>query len=372
MRHTSKGKVVSILMEASDIQELTVEVEGKNSKAINYPLFTGVASIGDEVSLNTTAVNLQLGTGGYHFIVSILGQSRMPPEKGNGHIMKLRYTPLQIATGSCEEQGSPYHEVFCQQRTLEGMPVLVAELHSMLPVAVTYIKKINPALRIVYIMTDKACLPLSFSRHVRILKEIGGLNGTITIGQAFGGDLEAVNIYTALLAARYILMADLAIVAMGPGIVGTGTTLGFSGMEQVEHLHAAYTLKGLPILIPRVGTADPRERHQGLSHHTLAVLEHTLAPVSVPVLDEVVQNLPLEMGMWKWVVGSQDQVKGLESLLSSYPETITTMGRSIQDDPLFFYSVGIAADFANYVAQKASAPCGIEDLAQLWRDSTIL
>ncbi|WP_134698880.1 DUF3866 family protein [Ammoniphilus sp. YIM 78166] len=372
MIDTQNGKVLSILHEASDIQELVVEVQGEQSKAINYPGFTGFASVGDEVSLNTTAVNLKLGTGGYHFIVHILNKRQLPSEEVRGHIMKLRYTPLQLATGSCEEQGSPYHKLFCEQRSLEGMPVLVAELHSMLPIAVTYIKKINPALRVAYIMTDKAGLPISFSRHVRILKETGGLVGTITIGQAFGGDLEAVNIYTGLLAAKYILRADLVIVAMGPGIVGTGTTLGFSGMEQVEHLHAAYSLRGMPILVPRVGSADPRPRHQGISHHTLTVLEHTLVPAYIPILDEVVKDHPLKMGQSIWVIGSQHQLSGLESLLAQYPETITTMGRTVEEDPLFFYSVGLAADFASYITPRVSDPCGIEDLVRSWRDSTIL
>ena len=83
-----------------------------------------------------------------------------------------------------------------------------------------------PGRRLVYLMSDGAALPLGFSQTVTALKQEGLLAATITFGHAFGGDLEAVNIYSALLAAKHVVQADLAVVLMGPGVVGTGTTLG--------------------------------------------------------------------------------------------------------------------------------------------------
>ena len=53
-------------------------------------------------------------------------------------------------------------------------------------------------------MTDSAALPLYLSNVIYHLQEEGLLSGTITCGQAFGGDLETVNIYTALIAAREV------------------------------------------------------------------------------------------------------------------------------------------------------------------------
>ena len=190
MIKTVHGVVTAVMREREDIQEIEVEILGRTEKAINYPVFTGKVAVGQRVTLNTTAVRLGLGTGGYHFVMHVDSRTEERDIGKARHIMKLRYTPLQIATGSCEEQNSPFHQEFKRLRSLEGMTTLVGELHSMLPIGVTYIKQINPAMRIAYIMTDKASLPLSFSRHVLNLKEMGWLAGTVTIGHSFGGDYE--------------------------------------------------------------------------------------------------------------------------------------------------------------------------------------
>ena len=260
--------------------------------------------------------------------------------------MKMRYTPLQVATGSCEEQGSPYHTAIKNNILSQGMPVLIGELHSMVPILVTYLRHVKPRIRVAYIMTDKASLPIVLSHHVRTLKKLDWLQGTITVGQAFGGDLEAVNIYTALLAAKHILGADITIVTMGPGIVGTGTPLGFSGMEQVECLHAVSSMEGYPILIPRISTGDRRERHQGISHHTISVLQHTLVPVNVPLLQGVEGILQEEWGSRHHIVSLEETAIGaLDSILSTYPRRITSMGRGYLEDPIFFKTVAATAQF---------------------------
>ena len=50
-------------------------------------------------------------------------------------------------------------------------------------------------------------------------------------------------------------------------------------MAALDSAHAALAL-GLPTLIsPRLSSADPRDRHRGLSHHTRTVLDLLLAPV---------------------------------------------------------------------------------------------
>ena len=70
---------------------------------------------------------------------------------------------------------------------------------------------------------------MAFSRSVAGLREAGWLAGTVTVGQAFGGDLEAVNLHTGLLAAAHVLHADVAVVAQGPGNLGTGSPWGTRG-----------------------------------------------------------------------------------------------------------------------------------------------
>ncbi|MBP1933538.1 DUF3866 family protein [Ammoniphilus resinae] len=363
---TKRGTVQGILYGDSKLQKILVEIGTEVEKAIVYPPITGSVQIGDLVLLNTTAVALKLGTGGYHFVMANLSQPCQEEQKvsKNKHIMKLRYTPLQIATGSCEEQDSPFHQQMASQQSLHGMTVLVGELHSMLPIAATYIKQSNKACRIVYIMTDKGALPLDLSDNVSALRELGILNGTITIGQSFGGDLEAINIYSGLIAAKHLLKADIVFVSMGPGIVGTSTALGFSGMEQVEILHAVSTLGGIPVLVPRVSEADQRRRHVGLSHHTKTVLKHTLSSVHIPILEEIASEKGTDRHFWH--IGKREKLHLLKEILTRLPFPIKTMGRTIEEDPLFFYSVALAADFADFVASRTNVPSDVNSLSPLW------
>jgi hypothetical protein len=52
--------------------------------------------------VNTTAVELGLGTGGWHVVHWNLERD-VWSERGPGHIIKSRYTSLQADTGSSEE-----------------------------------------------------------------------------------------------------------------------------------------------------------------------------------------------------------------------------------------------------------------------------
>src|SRR3712207_509282 len=155
------AKVLSIKGDNDHIQDLIVEIEGERYRAYNYIGLTGEAIVGDTVVVNTTAVELSLGTGGFHYVILNLDQPESTYTPG-GHIMKLRYTPFQIKVDSVEEQGSKYHDVFGEFKSLESLPVAVGALHSILqPFAATY-KKFKPNSKLVYIMTDGAALPMAF------------------------------------------------------------------------------------------------------------------------------------------------------------------------------------------------------------------
>ena len=124
------------------------------------------------------------------------------------------------------------------------MPVVVADLHSALPAVLagiqgSYRTDRGSAPRVAYVMTDGGALPAWFSRTVAGLREAGWLAATITTGQSFGGDLEAVTVHSGLLTARHVVGADIAIVAQGPGNLGTGTRWGFSGVAAGEAVNAA-------------------------------------------------------------------------------------------------------------------------------------
>src|SRR5881409_1288353 len=110
------------------------------------------------------------------------------------------------------------------------------------------------------------------SRAVTLLREADWLEAVVTVGQAFGGDVEAVTVHSGLLAARHVCGADLAVLTQGPGNLGTGTRWGFSGVASGEAVNAVGVLGGRPVAALRVSEVDPRPRHRGVSHHSLTAL----------------------------------------------------------------------------------------------------
>src|SRR3954453_2397815 len=79
-------------------EEWWVEGDGVGRVAVSYPHLVGPLDSGDRVLVNTTARDLGLGTGGVDFIVARLEpESELPVGAEVGHILKLRYTPLQHA-----------------------------------------------------------------------------------------------------------------------------------------------------------------------------------------------------------------------------------------------------------------------------------
>jgi hypothetical protein len=345
------GQVHSVNPVSPHCQELLVDMAECRDRALNYTLLTGPAAPGDRVVLNTTAVELELGSGGYHFVYLNLDCAEKKA-RGSGHLMKLRYTPSQISILALEEEASPYHQLMKEARTLAGMVVVTAELHSMLAPAVITLKKEKPGARIVYIMTDGGALPAWFSRSARLLRGRGLLESVITSGHAFGGDLEAVNVFSALLAARHVLKADAAIICMGPGVAGTATPFGFSGIEMGENINRAHALEGRAVALPRLSFSDRRERHQGLSHHTvtsLKVAALAAADLPLPLLPQE-QHSRLAAQVGEAELESRHRVLWLDGLSLQHLEDsgidCSTMGRSLYQDEAFFLAAVAAAKHA--------------------------
>lgn len=349
LRH---ARVLQVVRERQGYLEVKVECDGEDCRAICYPALIGEVKAGDEVILNTTAVDVGLGTGGNHFILWNLAR-RSLTATGPGHIMKLRYTPLQVKCLAAEEPDSPHHEALRDATSIDGMPVIIATLHSQLPAVAVILRKLMPQAKIAYIMTDGAALPLAFSETVARLKEGSFIDATITIGHAFGGDLEAINIYSGLATAKYAAQADVAIVCMGPGIVGTGTKLGYTGIEQGQIINAVNSLGGVAIAVPRISFADKRERHQGLSHHTITALKvaaTTPAIVTFPLVDEA-KTAIIEGQVTRADIGHIHRIETLDAsetraALEAAEIRPTTMGRGIEEEPEFFMAAGAAAVFA--------------------------
>ena len=265
---------------------------------------------------------------------------------------------MQATVLGVDEQDSAHHELLRDADDLSGMPVVVADLHSSLPAVLAGLRHPTspegPALRVAYVMTDGGALPAWFSRTVAGLRDAGWLASCITVGQAFGGDLEAVSLHSGLLAARLVVQADVAVVAQGPGNLGSGTRWGFSGVAAGDAVNAVATLGGRPVAALRVSAADARPRHRGVSHHSLTAYGRVaLAPadVVVPVLGgplgaqvrEQAATLGAPAGRHRLV---EVAVDGLREQLEASPVRLSTMGRGLHDDEPAFLAAAAAGRHA--------------------------
>ena len=363
------GTVSGTRREWPGAVELDVSVDGTVVRALAYPALTGLPRPGDRVLLNTTALDLGLGTGGYALVVAI--PDRLPPDpRPGGHLVKARYTPLQATVAGADEQGSEYYDVLREAEDIAGMPVVVADLHSALPAVLAGVfdeaertGDDSHAPRVAYVMQDGGALPAWFSLTCAALKEAGWLAATVTTGQAFGGDLETVTVQTGLLAARHVLAADLAVVAPGPGNLGTGTRWGYSGVAAGEAVNAVAVLGGRPVACLRVSEADPRERHRGISHHSLTAYGR----VALARADVVVPGLPgrfgaqvaaeaAELGRRHAIVAVP--VDGLEAALRGSPARLSTMGRGLDEDLAYFLTAAAAGRHASRLLREEPTSAG--------------
>jgi len=345
--------VAAVRREWPGAVELDVTSDGVRMPALAYPALTGRPAVGDRVLLNVTALELGLGTGGYALVVAV--PDRLPDDPaGPGHLVKARYTPLQATVLGADEQGSPHHQVLADADDLGGMPVVVADLHSALPAVLAALRADFPGAAAAYVMLDGGALPAWFSRAAAALREAGWLAGTVTVGQAFGGDLETVTVHTGLLAARHVLGADVAVVAQGPGNLGTGTRWGFSGVACGEAVNAVAVLGGRPVASLRISEADPRPRHRGVSHHSLT----SYGRVALARADVVVPELPGDFGRLVAAqaapLGERHQlvpvpVDGLMETLARCPVRLSTMGRGLAEDGAYFLAAAAAGRHAAHL-----------------------
>ncbi|MFC5714109.1 DUF3866 family protein [Thalassorhabdus alkalitolerans] len=343
--------VLSILEENNGCQRIATD--HGSGKALVFLSFLPKVHVGDKVKINTTASALKLGTGGWDIVTSLVSGSPFSLT-GKGHIMKARYLPSQHSVLSVDDPEHPDHWIFQQPFTLKGKKILLAELHSMIPVLVGALIALSPKSKIGVVLSDEASLPLNMSSHLSVMKDWEGVK-TITVGQAFGGKEEATTIPNALqwLSVKY--NADYMIISMGPGTTGTNTPWGFSGLSLANWSNLVGALEGIPVWTARISFQDERKRHRGISHHTLTPLQDfTLAYsfLALPYLAKekhqvLYQQSSLLMKKNKHIKVLWQAVDELElkwkEWKKDYPLSLTTMGRPIEDDPPFYLSCLSAA-----------------------------
>lgn len=342
MPNFATGTVEEVLEEHPGVQVLRILLDDAARRAVLYTRYAAAAQIGDRVVVNTTATDLELGSGGEDFVVWNLARESHS-STGGGHIMKLRYTPMQTEVMAVEAPESSHHAALSAVSHVDGMPVLAASLHSQLLPVVAGLRASRPEARIAYVMTDGGALEASVSRTARRLRELDWLQAVVTVGHAVGGDLEAVNVYSGLIAARTILGADVAVVGMGPGVVGTSTPFGTTALELGMTINAAATLRGRPVAVVRMSTGDTRDRHAGISHHAITALTRVaLAAADVPVPRDCADGLE-EVGKLHRIV-EVDAEPALDELSKGRGLGLepSHMGRGPEEDKLFFLAAGAA------------------------------
>jgi len=281
-----------------------LEVDGV--ACVAYPQLTGPVALGDEVVVNTQARDLGLGSGGFDVLYVNLTRGLGLAAKEGAHVMKLPYTPLQVAAPHVEENGG-------EEAGLDGMPVVCCSVHSqVVPVCAAL-----TGLRVAYVQLEGGALPLALSDAVRAL----GVS-TASVGACFGGDVECISPWSALAWAKES-GHDVAVCSVGPGIVGTGSRLGHGGLGAATAANATIGLGGRAVVAARVSEADERARHRGISHHTQSVLDLCLGDVAV---------------------AHAADGEGWREACADLP--LSHMGRGPDEDAAFFaaaYAAGVAA-----------------------------
>jgi hypothetical protein len=349
-----KGVVTAVLRADGPMYEVTVDVSGVPVPALADVAVVGAPVVGDVVLLNTNALDLALGTGGHAMVVAL--PDRLPADTPPaGHIVKARYTPLQVTVGSADEQGSAHHAVLAEADDLAGVPVVLADLHSALPAICLAIAADRPGTRVAYVMTDGGALPMHYSRTVPALRSAGLLVGTVSAGQAYGGDLEAVNVPSALLVGRLVLGADVVVVTQGPGNLGTDTRWGFSGVAVGDAVNATGLLGGRPVGSLRISGADARERHRGISHHSLTAYGRVAlmpADLAVPKLAESALSARISKQLATLPVRHRQvevDLTGLAEVLEEAAQQgipLATMGRGLAEDLPYFLAAAASGRHA--------------------------
>jgi hypothetical protein len=317
-----RGRVTAVRERVRGLVRLDVD----GVPCIAYPGLTGPVALGDDVVVNEQATELGLGSGGFDVLsVNLTRGLSLVPEPG-AHVMKLPYTPLQQAALHAEEGGA-------LPRSLEGLPIVCCSLHSQVVPACA---GLGADVRTAYVQIAGGALPVSLSDALRALRRAGLVAVTIAAGACVDGNVACVSTAAALAWAR-AERYDAVVCSVGPGIIGTGGPLGHGALAVAETVNTATALGGRPIVAPRISSADSRERHRPVSHHTVEALQLALVAPTVawPRGLEISTELPdVELV----------DADGWREACASLP--LETMGRGPDEEPWFFAAAYAAGRLA--------------------------
>jgi hypothetical protein len=301
------------------VQRLEVEVDGERRPARADVSLVGISEAGDEVVVNVEARDLGLGSGGFDVVHVNLSRGLAGEGTAGAHVMKLNYTSLQHAVLPVEGE---------ELAVPLGRPAAIFGLHGQLAPLAWAAAQARPGLSLGYVQTAGGALPGAWSDTVRDLRERGLLAGHLTAGPAYGGEGEAISAAGAIHHGLHDLGWDAVACGPGPGILGSASALGHGGMVVLDSAHVALALGCPALVVARMSSTDPRERHRGLSHHTSTVLDLLLGAVTVALPAGAEAALPERHAR----VEAAADLEGYAA--SGLPAR--TMGRDIDEDPDFF------------------------------------
>lgn len=304
--------------------DVLVRLEVDGEPCIAYPRLTGGVEEGDTVLVNTRAVELGLGSGGFGVLYANLTRGLNLPADEDAHVMALPYTPAQHATRFAEEDG-------VSRERIDDLPVVCSGLHSQLAPACAALA----GRRVAYVQLSGGALPVSLSDTVRALKARRLLDTAIAVSPCLDGDLQCVSAASALTLAA-ARGAEVVVCGIGPGIVGTGSRWGHGGLAVADAANTAAALGARPIVAPRISFGDERPRHRGVSHHTRSALALCIDAVQVAWPEGLEPPDGID------VVGVD--VTGWEAACTGLP--LSHMGRGPADDPWFFAAAFAAGRLA--------------------------
>jgi hypothetical protein len=325
-----RARVLAVSAGLAQLEVLEGPLAGQSVPGLFYPELGNPPRADEEVMANTLGLEMGLGTGGLAFVLPEASDASAPANED--HFVKLPYTPLQFPVPPPVQAGD-----------LAGVPVVVLPLHSHLAPACCAAAALRPGCRVGFLWQEGGALPVSISDSVRELRGRGILHQVVSAGSCFGGDVEAPNAYSGLLAtAGQESGADIVLAGIGPGVVGTAGAYGHGGMAAAVALNAAVALGAKPVLAPRLSAADARERHRGVSHHTHSVLRATLAACRVA--------FPMGCGIPAEGLPKRHTYDFVEATAAGsearFGVTFESMGRCYDEDPAFFDAAVAAVTLA--------------------------
>ena len=342
--------VTAVVDEWPGVREVSVDVADDGViAALAYVDLVGRPEPGDRVLLNTTALSMNLGTGGHALVVALPDRLPADPVGARPH----RESPLHAFAG---HRARGRRAGIAASRRYCGREFALRDAGC----------DRGPAFRVAGRPRRRARRPPECPRRLCadrwrcaaavVLPTVASITivlcGTVSTGQAFGGDLESVTVHTGLLAARHVLDADVAIVTQGPGNLGTGTPWGFSGVLAGEVVNAVAVLDGHPVGALRISDADPRERHRGLSHHTVTAFGRVaLARAELVVPTGLAPDLAGAVASDLAPLRARHTIVTVDTRVWTRPcadcrSRLSTMGRSLDEDHAYFLAAAAAGRHA--------------------------